>query len=333
MSFFRKYNAAGKVRIPLMKAGTTNHAVGADWTPVAGDVKVIKDGGAAANIGTLPTAIAAGNSAVWEFVFTGTELSAAEVNVIIADSVTKAVEDDGFTIETYGNASAQFVADFSVAAMAALQPTTAGRTLDVTATGEAGIDWANIGAPTTTVNLSGTTIKTATDVTALLPSSLTVDGNIKADALKVGGNAPENATVIAAATWDMDATAHQTLGTFGKAIGDPVAGTDTIYGRITSFLDAAVSAVPNVTEVKDSCKIAIDDKLTTIATTIWTYVIKGSHTGEMIMRALRAFLYGRVTGAATSAPTYYDPESGTAVITGSAVDAPGNRNASTTVLT
>lgn len=45
-----------------------------------------------------------------------------------------------------------------------LVPTTAGRTLDVTATGEAGIDWSNIGAPTTTVNLSGTTVKTATDV-------------------------------------------------------------------------------------------------------------------------------------------------------------------------
>lgn len=45
-----------------------------------------------------------------------------------------------------------------------LIPTTAGRTLDVTATGEAGIDWSNVGAPTTTLNLSGTTIKTATDV-------------------------------------------------------------------------------------------------------------------------------------------------------------------------
>jgi hypothetical protein len=45
----------------------------------------------------------------------------------------------------------------------ALKPTTAARTLDVTATGEAGIDWANIGAPTTTVNLSGTTIATLTN--------------------------------------------------------------------------------------------------------------------------------------------------------------------------
>ncbi len=45
-----------------------------------------------------------------------------------------------------------------------LAPTVASRTLDVTATGEAGIDWGNIGSPTTVQGLSGTTVKTATDV-------------------------------------------------------------------------------------------------------------------------------------------------------------------------
>ena len=39
-----------------------------------------------------------------------------------------------------------------------LIPTVAGRTLDVSATGEAGIDWANIGSPTTAQNLSATNI-------------------------------------------------------------------------------------------------------------------------------------------------------------------------------
>ena len=39
-----------------------------------------------------------------------------------------------------------------------LTPTVAGRALDVSAGGEAGIDWANIGSPTTTVNLSATNI-------------------------------------------------------------------------------------------------------------------------------------------------------------------------------
>ncbi len=41
-----------------------------------------------------------------------------------------------------------------------LVPTTAGRKLDVSAGGEAGIDWANVGSPTTAVDLSGTNIKT-----------------------------------------------------------------------------------------------------------------------------------------------------------------------------
>jgi hypothetical protein len=48
-----------------------------------------------------------------------------------------------------------------------LQPTVAGRTLDVSAGGEAGIDWANVGSPTTAVNLSGTTISTGQAVASV----------------------------------------------------------------------------------------------------------------------------------------------------------------------
>lgn len=47
-----------------------------------------------------------------------------------------------------------------------LIPTTAGRTLDVSAGGEAGVDWANVGSPTTSLNLSGTTVGTAAALTA-----------------------------------------------------------------------------------------------------------------------------------------------------------------------
>ncbi len=53
--------------------------------------------------------------------------------------------------------------DYQTDAFGALKPTTAGRTLDVSAGGEAGIDLANVGSPTTTLNLSGTTIKAVTD--------------------------------------------------------------------------------------------------------------------------------------------------------------------------
>lgn len=75
-----------------------------------------------------------------------------------------------------------------------LYPTTIGRTLDVSSGGEAGLDWANIGSPTTTVGLSGTTVKTATDVEtdtadiqSRIPAALGANGNIKADVRDYNG--------------------------------------------------------------------------------------------------------------------------------------------------
>lgn len=55
------------------------------------------------------------------------------------------------------------VGEFTFERESALRPTVAGRTIDITATGEAGIDWANVGSPTTTLNLSGTTVATLTN--------------------------------------------------------------------------------------------------------------------------------------------------------------------------
>ncbi len=50
-------------------------------------------------------------------------------------------------------------------------------------------------------------------------------------------NQSGTAADIADAVWDEDATAHQTLGTFGQAIGDPVANAETIYEAVVT--DAA----------------------------------------------------------------------------------------------
>ena len=65
---------------------------------------------------------------------------------------------------------------------AALMPTTADRQLDVSATGEAGIDWANVGSPTTTVGLSGTTVGTLTNLPTMPADWITASG-LKADAV------------------------------------------------------------------------------------------------------------------------------------------------------
>lgn len=83
-----------------------------------------------------------------------------------------------------------------------LAPTTAGRTLDVSTGGEAGIDWANVGSPTTTLNLSGTTVGTANTVGST------------------------GLTAIADAAWDEALSGHSTSGTAGAALSAASAAGD-----------------------------------------------------------------------------------------------------------
>jgi hypothetical protein len=102
--YLRQYGVAGKVRRSITKRSVVDLAVSADWTPATGDVKISKDGGAIANIGTLPAVIS--GSAMWEYTISATEMQAAEICITVIDSAAKAVEDDQFTIQTYGNTSA-----------------------------------------------------------------------------------------------------------------------------------------------------------------------------------------------------------------------------------
>lgn len=120
-------------------------------------------------------------------------------------------------------ASVNTEVDTALSDYGALRPTTAGRTLDVTATGEAGIDWANVGSPTTTLNLSGTTIKTATDVETdtadiqtRLPAALVsgrMDSNVQAM-----GSGVITATVIATGAIDADSLATDAVSEITTAI-------------------------------------------------------------------------------------------------------------------
>jgi hypothetical protein len=61
-------------------------------------------------------------------------------------------------------------------------------------------------------------------------------------AISDGGGGP-TAAQIADAVWDEDATAHQTTGTFGQAVGDPVANTKSLYDAvITDAVGTSVTA-------------------------------------------------------------------------------------------
>jgi hypothetical protein len=82
-------------------------------------------------------------------------------------------------------AVAKVIGQFGIELYGALRPTTAGRKLDVSSGGEAGLDWANIGSPTTSQTLSGTTVGTATAVTTVngLAAGVITASSIASDAI------------------------------------------------------------------------------------------------------------------------------------------------------
>ncbi len=165
-----KYATATTIYFSMVKRGVVDLAQNADWTPATGDTKISINGGTLANTANNPAIVAGTNGVLWALALTTSELTGADIRVQIVDSATKAVEDQSLAIYTYGHASAKFVCDFSAAALGALMPTTAGRTLDVAATGEAGVDLDNVlmtnGSYKLGVTANGTFSGTHTTTTA-----------------------------------------------------------------------------------------------------------------------------------------------------------------------
>lgn len=116
---------------------------------------------------------------------------------------------------------------------------------------------------------------------------------------------------IADAVWDEDATTHQTQGTFGQAIGDPGADTDSIWALANTNLNATVSSRASQTSVDD---IPTNAELTTalanldaavstratpaqVATELATY--DGPTNAEMEARTLVAASYATASALST----------------------------------
>lgn len=103
----RKYGVATTIYFPLIKAGVNNFAVSADYTHTSGDVKISKDGGAAATATNAPSAITMGNGGMWKLDLTSTEMQADTIVITVIDATTKAVEDQMIIIETYGEGNGE----------------------------------------------------------------------------------------------------------------------------------------------------------------------------------------------------------------------------------
>lgn len=132
--------------------------------------------GTAITASSIPVATAAGAAGGLFIAGSNAATTFATLTVSGATTLTGAV-----TATNASNSITGITVAGYASGQAPLQPTVAGRTLDVSLGGEAGLDWANIGSPTTTVGLTGTTISTGQTITSVSGAVGSVTGN-------VGGN-------------------------------------------------------------------------------------------------------------------------------------------------
>jgi len=137
------------------------------------------------------------------------------------------------------------VGAFSIENRSALMPTTVARKLDVSAGGEAGVDWANIGSPTTTVNLSGTSTLALEPTTAGRKLDVTTTGEAGIDWANIGaptttvnlsGTTVKTATDVETDTQDIQSRLPAAL----------------VSGRMDSNMQAAATGVITAAVIADA---------------------------------------------------------------------------------
>lgn len=114
-----------------------------------------------------------------------------------------------------------------------MQPTVTGRTLDVSSTGEAGIDWANIGSPTTAQNLSATNIDVDQVVASVSGAVGSVTGN-------VGGNVTGS---VGSVTGAVGSVTGNVGGNVAGSVASVTGAVGSVTGSVGGNVDGSVASV------------------------------------------------------------------------------------------
>lgn len=140
------------------------------------------------------------------------------------------------------------VGRFTMRDQACLYPTTHATTLDVSAAGNAGIDWANVSSPTTTLNLSATTISTGQTITSVSGSVGSVTGNVSGNVTGSVGSVTGNVSGNVTGSVGSVASGGITSGSFAAgainaaAIATDAIGSDELAATATAKIADAILA-------------------------------------------------------------------------------------------
>jgi hypothetical protein len=231
------YGAAFTFRAPVVITGSTNLASSTgDWSPSPGEVKVMKDGAAPANVATLPVYISSFFAMQWA-------LSASEMQAdeIIVSSVSRAkIADQIFRIITLpdgalrsrlaqASTTANIVLDASAVATDSWYVGTVVALIAGTGAGQQRVITAYVGSTkTATVDTAWVTAPDATTTYALFPQGIT-----GLTAAQITAAVP---TVAQISSQILDTEVIETGVTFrnwAKAVGAMNAGIRTGVGTVT----------------------------------------------------------------------------------------------------
>lgn len=153
MGILYKSGAADNIVIPGLISQADTKLLITNPTIAVGDFKIWNPGGAGSwdNLATTPTALSAAGTAVlvsWN----AAEAAYSPFVIVWQDAAGGQWCSGGLSIRM----GPRDIADLAY-------PTTTGRSIDVLATGEVGIDWGNIANQNNTATLSDTTIKAVTN--------------------------------------------------------------------------------------------------------------------------------------------------------------------------
>lgn len=211
----------------------------------------------------------------------------------------------------------EVVGEFSIEARSALMPTTVARTLDVSATGEAGVDWANVGSPTTALALTGTTIAVTQKVdvdtiktnpvvnggtitfptTATLASTTNITAATGVDITKILGTA-----IIAPATAGILDVNMKNIANAAVSTASAQIGVNVVNAAGTAWGSGAITAASIATDAIDADALATD-----AVTEIWakactepTAVVGASPTAIAALSWLNTLSRNKITQTATT---------------------------------
>jgi hypothetical protein len=217
--------------------------------------------------------------------------------------------------------------DYQVDAFGALKPTASGRTLDVTANGNAGIDLGNVDNPTASLSLPNTTISAGQQVASV---SGNVGGTVGSVVGNVGGNVVGSVGSVAGnVSGNVNGTVASVVGNVG---GNVVGSVGSVGSNVTVGGYAAGQAPPSASTIRDAVMNAdpnggwidgsLGDRILISSNNSRELAVTGSghvasvlHDAEPNSIPEDAFISGAISARATAADFVTEIVSGVELIT------------------